>query len=230
MNFKKIRRTLFKFIDRHNLTMGEITSPDLGKDDAETLKLKLQYGIHQSVMPGPDTHTVSGVRAVAEGIDIIGKIDKSELYSLGYDIREENEVFVKDLGLMPGQSFCRPPVVAPDLSEEEVLGLERVEILHYLGKPNERPWGMRPSEPTTEEEALYPTAVAELVVPELEESVKARIEAFHAKAKDHDSSCEWYTHYMEHIDKLGQEFDCLYDPCNCKGNHGDDQGDAVPVQ
>jgi hypothetical protein len=37
-------------------------------------------------------------------------------------------------------------VVAPDLSEEEVLGLERVEILHYSGKPNERPWDMRPND------------------------------------------------------------------------------------
>jgi len=219
-----IQRIPMQSIDRHDLTTGEVTNPDLGKDDAEELKLKLKYGIHQSTMQGADTHTVSGVRAISMGgtVEVIKKIDKSKLYELGYDITAENETFVKDLGLEPETSVP----VAEGTPEEERLRLEHVEFHHYAGKPQERPWEMRP---TPETEESYPTAVAELVVPELEESVKARIEAFHAKAKDHDPSCEWYTHYMEHIDKLGNEYDCLYNVCNCKGKHGDDQGNAVPV-
>jgi len=220
-----IQRIPMQSIDRHDLTANPVENPDLGKDNAETIKMKLKYGIHQSTMGGADTHTVSGVRAIAEEggkVEVIKKIDKSKLYELGYDITEENETFVRNLGLEPETQVS----VAADTPEEERLRLEHVQFHHYSGKPQDRPWEMRPSEPITEES--YPAAVAELVVPELEESIKARIEAFHAGAKNHDSSCPCYEHCMEHIDKLGQEYDCFH-VCNCKGNHGDDQGDAVPI-
>jgi len=223
-----IQRIPMRSIDRHDLTTGEVSNPDLGKDDAETIKMKLKYGIHQSTMGGADTHTVHGVRAIAEEggkVEVIKKIDKSKLYELGYDITAENETFVKDLGLEPETQVS----VAADTPEEERLRLEHVQFHHYSGKPQDRPWEMRPNEPPTEgSETLYLTAVAELVVPELEESIKARIEAFHAGAKKHDPSCPCYEHCMEHIDKLGQEFDCFH-VCNCKGKHGDDQGNAVSV-
>jgi hypothetical protein len=249
-----IQRIPMQSIDRHDLTTGEIANPDLGKDDADTLKMKLKYGIHQSTMLGADTHTVSGVRAISEEggtVTIIKKIDKSKLYELGYDISVENETFVKDLGLVPQRTTTTDtetiteseiplPVGATiDTPEEERLRLEGVDFHHYSGKPQDRPWEMKPNDPMTEEDQerekqsmeqfVAPTAV--LVAPEMEKSVKAQIEAFHAKAKDHDPSCPLYTHYAEHIDKLGNEYDCLYGPdeCKCKGKHGDDQGDAVPV-
>jgi hypothetical protein len=234
-----IQRIPMQSIDRHDLTANPVDSPDLGKDDAETLKMKLKYGIHQSTMRGADTHTISGVRAIAEEggkAEVIMKIDKSKLYELGYDISTENDTFVKALGLEPETSVSVPE----GTPEEERLRLEHVEFHHYSGKPQDRPWEMRPAPPCavnsetgdSEPTESYPTAVAELVVPEMEESIKARIEAFHAKAKDHDPSCEWYEHYTEHINEQGMEFDCLHATCflsNCKGNHGDDQGDAVPV-
>lgn len=225
-----IQRIPMQSIDRHDLTTSEVTNPDLGKDDAEALKLKLKHGIHQSTMRGADTHTVSGVRAISEEggtVEVIKKIDKSKLYELGYDITEENETFVKNLGL---ESETAVPV-AEGTPEEERLRLEHVEFHHYSGKPQDRPWEMRSAplvgEDGQREEA--PTVVAELVVPEMEEEIKARIEAFHTNAKDHDPSCELYEHYLEHIDKMGNVYDCLHAPCKCKGKHGDDQRDAVPV-
>ena|SRR5208282_2899315 len=230
-----IQRIPMRSIDRHDLTTGEVSNPDLGTNDAETIKKKLKYGIHQSTMVGSDTHTLSGVRAISEEggtVTVIKKIDKSKLYELGYDITEENETFVKNLGLEPDAQVSMPE----GTPEEERLRLEHVEFHHYSGKPQDRPWEMRPASPCavnpetgdSEPTELYPTAVAELVVPELEESIKTQIEAFHAGAKKHDPSCPCYEHCMEHIDRLGQEFDCFH-VCNCKGKHGDDQGDAVPV-
>jgi hypothetical protein len=220
-----IRRIPMQVTDRHDLTTSEVANPDLGKDDAETLKKKLKSGIHQSVMTGPDTHRVSGVRVISEEggtVEVIKKIDKSKLYELGYDITEENETFVKNLGLEPepslflGLSQIRKNVEGT--SEEERLHSEGVDFHHYSGKPANRPSEMQPNELMggSEPAESYPTAVAELVVPELEESIKARIEAFHAGAKNHDPSCPCYEHCMEHIDKLGQEYDCFH-VCNCKG-------------
>jgi len=231
-----IQRTPMQSIDRLSLTTGEVSNPDLGKDDADTLKKKLKFGIHQSVMTGPDTHRVSGVRVISEEggtVEVIKKIDKSKLYELGYDISVENETFVKDLGLESDSQVSAPE----GTPEEERLRLEGVDFHHYSGKPQDRPWEMKPNDPMTEEDQerekqsmeqfVAPTAV--LVAPELEESVKVRIEAFHAKAKDHDTYCELHEHFLEHIDKLGQEYDCCH-LCSCKKeDHGDDQGDAVPV-
>ena len=143
-----IERIPMQSIDRHNLTMGEIAGPDLGKDDAETLKNKLKYSIHQSTMSGPDTVTLSGVRAIGETVTIIGKIDKSKLFELGYDIKEENESFVKNLGLMPEKTtettteiiteseIPLPAGATAKTSEEERLRLEGVELSHHSGKPD----------------------------------------------------------------------------------------------
>lgn len=234
-----IQRIPMQAIDRHNLTTGEVANPDLGTDDAETIKKKLKYGIHQSTMTGVDTHTLHGVRSITEEggtVTVIKKIDKSKLYELGYDIEDENETFVRNLGLEPETSASIPE----GTPEVERLRLENVEFLHYSGKPQDRPWEMKPNDPLTEEQDEWSKATgvmnipastieATLHTPEMEVEIAARIEAFHAKAKGHDPSCEWHTHYMEHIDKLGNEYDCLYEPCKCKGKHGDDQGDAVPV-
>jgi hypothetical protein len=246
-----IQRIPMSTIDRHSLTTGEVTNPDLGKDDAETLKKKLKFGIHQSVMAGSDTHSVSGVRVISEEggtVTVIKKIDKSKLYELGYDIEDENETFVKNLGLVPEKTtetstytvteseIPLPEGATADTPELERLRLEGVDFHRYSGKPQDRPWEMKPNEPMTEEDQkresqsmeqfMAPTTT--LVVPEMEAEIAARIEAFHAKAKEHDPSCGLYEHYTEHIDKMAQEYDCFH-VCNCKGNHGDDQGDAVPV-
>jgi hypothetical protein len=244
-----IERIPMSTIDRHSLTTGEVANPDLGKDDAATLKKKLKYGIHQSVMHGVDTHNVSGVRAISDGtVEVIKKIDKSKLYELGYDIEVENETFVKDLGLVPQKTTTvgneviteseipLPVGATADTPELERLRLEGVDFHRFIGKTTDRPQeggltviNIPEDEPEVGQVLASVGGEYRWTAPEMEESIAARIEAFHAKAKDHDPSCEWYTHYMEHIDKLGQEYDCLYDPCNCKGNHGDDQGDAVPV-
>ncbi|GEM_PF-6721645 len=138
-----IKRIPFQSIDRCDLTTSEVTNnPDLGTDTPETLALKLKYGIHQSVMPGPDTHMVSGVRAISMGgiVEVIHKVDKSKLFELGYDITEENETFVKNLGLdgapLPEGATAKTP-------EEERLHLEGVDFKHYTGKPQSRPWEMQ---------------------------------------------------------------------------------------
>src|SRR5271157_1415161 len=81
---------------------GEVSDPNF-TDSAETLKRKLQYSIHQSVLAGPDTVQLDGVRAIAESMTVVGKVNKERLYELGYDIKEENAKMVKDLGLeIPG--------------------------------------------------------------------------------------------------------------------------------
>jgi len=232
-----VQRNPLEKIDRHNVTDGgvvkhEVGSPDLGVDDAETLKRKLLYGIHQSKMAGPDTINFMGVRAICEdGVTatIVGKVDKSKLYELGYDIREENEAFVSNLGLESQTS------VNKDVPEEEQLQQEGVQISRYSGKPQDRPWEMRPNPVLSEEDIerekqsinqyMAPTAV--LVVPE--EEVKARIAALLEKAKDHIPTCDLNTHYTEHVSEQGDEFDCWH-MCTCKKeNNGDDQGNAVPV-
>jgi hypothetical protein len=239
-----IQRIPMQTIDRHSLTTGEVANPDLGKDNAETLKQKLKYGIHQSTMTGVDTHNLSGVRAIAEeggSVTVIKKIDKSKLYELGYDIEIENETFVKDLGLVPEKTTTvgneviteseipLPVGATSDTPELERLRLEGVDFHHHIGKPSAMTITIPEDEPEVGQVLASVGGEYKWTAPEMEESIKTRIEEFHAKAKDHDPSCEWYTHYMEHIDKLGNEYDCLYEPCKCKGNHGDDQGDAVPV-
>jgi hypothetical protein len=250
-----IQRIPMSSIDRHDLTSNEVSNPDLGTDDAETLKKKLKYGIHQSTMRGVDTHNVSGVRAIAEDggkAEVIMKIDKSKLYELGYDIEQENDTFVKDLGLVPEktttvgnevitESEIPLPVGATAATPElERLRLEGVDFHRYSGKPQDRPWEMKPNPALTEEQDEWskatgvmdiPASTVEVTLhtPEMEESVAARIEAFHAKAKDHDTYCDLHGHYLEHIDKLGNEYDCHH-YCGCKKeDHGDDQGNAVPV-
>jgi hypothetical protein len=248
-----IQRIPMQSIDRHSLTSNEVGTPDLGTDDAETLKKKLKYGIHQSTMQGVDTHTVSGVRAISEEggkAEVIMKIDKSKLYELGYDIEIENETFVKDLGLVPEktttvgnevitESEIPLPVGATvDTPELERLHLEGVDFHHFIGKTTDRPQeggltviNISEDEPEVGQVLANVKGEYRWTAPEMEESIAARIEAFHAKAKDHNPDCPLYTHYMEHIDKLGNEYDCLYGPdeCKCKGNHGDDQGNAVPA-
>lgn len=44
------------------------------------------------------------------------------------------------------------------------------------------------------------------------------VEAFHAFAKNHQPDCEWYNHFMNHIDEeTGVEFECDHVmPCKCK--------------
>jgi|SRR5208282_2701329 len=219
----------------------EVTPPTLD-DKPEDLKRKLQWGIHQSIMQGADTVSQSGVRAIGEKADVVLKINKSKLYELGYDIREENESFVKNLGLVPNKttetdtetvtvSEIPLPVGANrNTSEEERLRLERIEFHHYSGKPDERPDNMRAAPLVGEygqwddNQFMAPTT---LVVPEIEEEVKARIETFHAMAREHGTYCELYEHFTKHIDDQGNEFECDHD-CKCKGKD-DDQGYAVPV-
>ncbi len=191
-----IQRIPMQNIDRYDLTTGEITNPSI-EDNAETLKRKLQHGIHQSVMSGADTHTVSGVRAISMGgtVEVISKIDKSKLYELGYDIREENESFVKNLGLVPEKTtetetetvteseIPLPKGADTDTPEEKRLELEGIQIAHYSGKPQDRPWYMQLASPcafnpetgNSEPTESYPTAMAELVVPKMEAEIALRI-------------------------------------------------------
>jgi hypothetical protein len=49
-------------------------------------------------------------------------------------------------------------------------------------------------------------------------NVSKAVEAFHQFSKNHQPDCEWYEHFMHHIDeKTGEEFDCDHVmPCKCK--------------
>src|SRR5208282_3659238 len=78
------------------------------EDNAEDLKRKLRHSIHQSILTGADTLTLDGVKAIGETITIVGKVDKSKLYDLGYDIKEESAAMVKGLGLEPGEDAGKP--------------------------------------------------------------------------------------------------------------------------
>lgn len=128
-------------LDSDSIVREDVVNPDLGVDDPFTLRRKLKYGIHQSTNQGSDTVNLSGVRAMAESATVVGKVDKSRLYDLGYDIREESASFVANMGLasaMP-QSVVEEDVTA----EKKELKAENVEFLHYTGKTGDRPWDMR---------------------------------------------------------------------------------------
>lgn len=205
---------------------GEVTDPSLA-DPAEILKRKLQFGIHQSTLTGPDTYRISGVGAIAEAVTVVGKVNKNTLYELGYDIKEENAQMVKNLGLEPELGTKPDPVFC---SEEQCLAASGVDFAHYSGKPEERPAGMQPTFPPPEE-FLSGTAAAvapALDMGDIQAETRSRIKAFHDKADAHSPDCELYDHFMNHIDEQGQEFDCLHS-CKCKGKHEDDQGDLAPV-
>ncbi len=226
-----IQRAPMETISRFNIgdgvvIKGEVSDPSLA-DDAETLKRKLQSGIHQSVQIGPDTYEVSGVGAIAEAVTVVGKIDESNLYGLGYDIKEESAKMVKALGLEPEKGSKPDPA---GLSEEESLKNEHVSFSHYSGKPEERPWEMQPTFPPPEE---FLSGTAAAVAPALEEPsplvVAAKVTAFHALAEKHDPSCAMHEHFLCHIDETtGMEFDCWHE-CICKGKHEDDQGNPATV-
>jgi hypothetical protein len=206
---------------------GEVSNPNFA-DDAETLKRKLQHGIHQSVQTGPDTLRLNGVAAIGESITVVGKVNKAQLYDLGYDIKEENAQMVKNLGLefepgaKPDPVFC---------SEEKCLAASGVNFAHYSGRPEERPVEMQPTFPPPEE-FLAPTefATPSELLGDIQAETRSRIKAFRANADDHDTSCELHDHFLYHIDERGNVFDCLHAPCKCKGKYGNDQGYAAPVQ
>jgi len=210
----------------------EVKGPDLGTDDAQDLKRKLKHGIHQSVQTGNDNLSLGGVKAIGGEITIIGKVDKSKLYELGYDIKEESAAMVASLGLEPGEDAGKPVVAPDDTPEEKVLEMEGVRFAHHAGKPSDRPWEMRSYiAPEAAEEGVTDKVPDVLVATlgNIEEETKARIGEFHAKAKNHDTYCELYQHFTEHIDDHGNEFDCFH-MCGCKKRtNGDDQGDLAPV-
>ncbi len=205
---------------------GEVPNPSF-HDDAETLKRKLQSGIHQSVLTGPDTVRLNGVGAIAESLMVVGKVNKARLYELGYDIKEENAQMVKNLGLEPELGTKPDPVFC---SEEKCLAASGVDFAHFSGKPEDRPAGMQPTFLPPEE---FFSGTAAAVAPALEESsplvVAAKVTAFHALAEKHDPSCAMHEHFLCHIDETtGMEFDCWHE-CICKGKHEDDQGNLAPV-
>ncbi len=212
----------------------DVKGPDLGTDDPEELKRKLKYSIHQSILTGKDTAVLSGVRAIGEEgstITIVGKVDKAHLYDLGYDIKEESAAMVSSLGLQPGEDAGTPVTTSADTPEEKVLEMEGVRMHHYVGKPADRPWEMRSYiAPEGSEEGVTDQVPVTLVASlgEIESETKARIEAFHAKAKTHDTYCGLYEHYSEHMDDHGNEFDCWH-MCTCKKAKDDNQGDVLPV-
>lgn len=121
-----------------------VTAPDLGTDKPEDFVRKLKSGVHQSVQTGPDTFKLSGVGAIGESVTIVGQVNKKQLYSLGYDIKEENQAMVKALGV-------ESPASIEGVSEQDLLKNDGVGFTHYSGKPEDRPWEMRPTEPLPEE-------------------------------------------------------------------------------
>ena len=48
-----------------------------------------------------------------------------------------------------------------------------------------------------------------------DEYIAGKIERFHAKAKEHLPECPWHEHFLHHMDRWGNEFDCLYETCDC---------------